>query len=187
MLTNVSEEFAEKVAEKAIGLMWKRARNRIGEWTSFIPNVEPYMRFVSLGVCLLALIASVGLFLIYFLKTGAKFLDDNIFNLYVAIYCALYGLILPFLEIPIPTFQRKVPILNIYHKNFLVRGIVIIVLSIFVCFTVISALPGAGGIIVGCAYIFLLYMRGIEPKWLTEKEEEPKAEYSRLDQEDDDF
>ena len=121
------------------------------------------------------------------LRDTNSFIHSSINHIFTAIYCALYGLILPFLEIPIPTFQRKVPILNIYHKNFLVRGIVIIVLSIFVCFTVISALPGAGGIIVGCAYIFLLYMRGIEPKWLTEKEEEPKAEYSRLDQEDDDF
>lgn len=50
MLGGMSDALVEKVADRAIGLMWKRARNRVGEWTKFIPNVEPYMRFISLGV-----------------------------------------------------------------------------------------------------------------------------------------
>ena len=104
---------------------------------------------------------------------------------YLAIYCALYAFVIPILEVPIPTFQRKVPILNFYHKNFLVRGIVVIVLSIFVCFTVISALPGLGGLLIGLAYILLLYLRGIEPAWLSEKEDE-SAQYSQINQDDDD-
>jgi len=104
-----------------------------------------------------------------------------------AIYCALYALIVPWFEIPFPKFQRKIPILKFYHTNFLVRGIVILVLSIFVCFTVISALAGAGGLLIGLAYIFLLYMRGIEPAWVTEKEDEGlKTDYTQLNQDDDD-
>ncbi|KAL9647088.1 hypothetical protein ABK040_016561 [Willaertia magna] len=168
----LSDELTEKVADRAVSLMWKRFRKKIGYYTTWFPNIEPHLKYASLFVCL-----------------RIDFLEDNFFNLPCAIYCAIYAPVQALLQLPFPGFQRRIPILKYYHQNFLIRGIAIFVLSIPASLTVISAIVGVCCFVMGLGYIFLLYFRGIEPAYLAEKEES-KAEYSKLENkedEDDDF
>ncbi|KAL9647087.1 hypothetical protein ABK040_016561 [Willaertia magna] len=185
----LSDELTEKVADRAVSLMWKRFRKKIGYYTTWFPNIEPHLKYASLFVCLIAFCCSGLLFLLYFWKPGIDFLEDNFFNLPCAIYCAIYAPVQALLQLPFPGFQRRIPILKYYHQNFLIRGIAIFVLSIPASLTVISAIVGVCCFVMGLGYIFLLYFRGIEPAYLAEKEES-KAEYSKLENkedEDDDF
>jgi hypothetical protein len=80
--------------------------------------------------------------------------------------------------IPFPLFLRNIPIINLFQRNFAVRGVVMAVLGLGLALTLATAV-GYAILLVACIGYVIVYFVGFQPKFVIEEAE--NAEYVKVD------
>jgi hypothetical protein len=136
-------------------------------------------------VILAFLLITVG-GILNFIPTGIKYIDaypiGNFMNMPIGIYALVYVVLFIWPAIPFPLFQRKIPVLNLFQKNFLVRGLVLGILVLGLGLTLATAFGAALMALASIGYI-LVYFLGFQPKWVLDEAEQ--AEYQKVESGED--
>ena len=71
--------------------------------------------------------------------------------------------------IPFPLIQRRVPVLSWFQQYFLVRGLVLGILSLGLALTLATAV-GCALLLVACVGYIVVHFLGFQPKWVILRE-----------------
>ncbi|KAL0490603.1 hypothetical protein AKO1_003405 [Acrasis kona] len=150
-----------------------------------LKGIKKYCSYAFEGILYVAVLISLVLILVGgildLVPTNIVLLDYPIgqfMNLPIGIYAVVYVLLFVWPVIPFPIAQRKLPVFNYFHKNFLVRGVVLGVPATGLALTLATAF-GAALMLLCCVSYIIVYFIGFQPAWTIEPS---SNEYKLIDE-----